>query len=954
MLTTLFSISFTSCIDTDVDPAVEAIYAAQADLIAAQTAVQNAEAVYLAAQAAAEQAAADELAAITARYEQMTIIELQEAQADADLAVEQARIAMLLAQAQFEQDLEQIAAAIRTATNLEAAGHAMDYATAMNQLNSLRDDRLTLTKAITSNELFMKSTSTDAEMTWAVYLEGLERDVLAEEAKITASEEYVLRATEYIGDIELMQAAYDAAVAAEAAKQAEIDALVAEKGMKDDPATADNEASGIIGNIDSEYAAFISEYEALESQLNGWKSAVETLEGEIETLTDVTVPALEAAIADYDGVKATLEQAVNDALARVGAKEDDNHASNHAAGFGLLGDLEDKEKEITEKDTEISTLQGEVGPDYTTTPPSAGMTAKTGTKPTDLLWNAELALLDHEAAFAALTATYNTAVTNLASATTTFESVDHDQIISDAGDLVTDMQDDLDNIYQPAYNDAKGDFELAPNGVIWFDGTDAYGNPIFQNDDVAGTGAIAFAEVLTWQQFSGDTDPNKWEPATWSTTYVDAIPADGAPAVTDVYVDWHNKFTTDPFIYTAAKDDANRHFLIQVGQDDFSETTEDLLNVATNDLGVEMTEDTDPFYTVAMDVRTYATDNNTTAWSRLWTAQKNQSEAEYNKANAADLLLIAQKAYDAQKLLFDEGLQTASDLQDAIDTAQGVVDTAEGLVTTAMGEKDDLVEEKDAILAELGYNDYATRAFTKLPLSWDEHANDGLASGSEVFKYRADAGWDSDDDGEVDSLTAYAALWNAQKELDDHMATPLTGTGSYSEQLATALAAVVSKGNLISEYTIFIDTYQGRLDALTAEYEALMATPFYAEQHARLVEINDEIAVLTAEKSVLTAEKDALAVTIAFGDFTTPATTLSSIAGIETAIEAAQLYIDVTGPAELDRLAAAIALGEVSVENLQATIDSQMQELADLDAEIAAKIIEAEGYLALLNEALGN
>ncbi|MFK5958985.1 MAG: hypothetical protein QM495_08975, partial [Lutibacter sp.] len=58
MLTTLFSISFTSCIDTNVDPAVEAIYAAQADLIAAQTAVQNAEADYLTAQAAAEQAQA--------------------------------------------------------------------------------------------------------------------------------------------------------------------------------------------------------------------------------------------------------------------------------------------------------------------------------------------------------------------------------------------------------------------------------------------------------------------------------------------------------------------------------------------------------------------------------------------------------------------------------------------------------------------------------------------------------------------------------------------------------------------------------------------------------------------------------------------------------------------------------------------------------------------------------
>ena len=58
MIATLFSASFTSCIDNEVSPVVEAIYEAQADLIAAQAAVQQAEAALLEAQAAAEQAQA--------------------------------------------------------------------------------------------------------------------------------------------------------------------------------------------------------------------------------------------------------------------------------------------------------------------------------------------------------------------------------------------------------------------------------------------------------------------------------------------------------------------------------------------------------------------------------------------------------------------------------------------------------------------------------------------------------------------------------------------------------------------------------------------------------------------------------------------------------------------------------------------------------------------------------
>jgi len=82
MMTTLFSVSFTSCIDNEVSPLVEAIYEAQADLIAAQAGVQNAEAALLLAQANAVQAQAA-------------------AQAQANASLTTGQLAVLMANAAF-------------------------------------------------------------------------------------------------------------------------------------------------------------------------------------------------------------------------------------------------------------------------------------------------------------------------------------------------------------------------------------------------------------------------------------------------------------------------------------------------------------------------------------------------------------------------------------------------------------------------------------------------------------------------------------------------------------------------------------------------------------------------------------------------------------------------------------------------------------------------------------
>ncbi|NEW79519.1 MAG: hypothetical protein GZ086_08870 [Gelidibacter sp.] len=100
MMTTLFSVSFTSCIDNEVSPLVEAIYEAQADLIAAQASVQNAEAALLLAQANAveAQAAADAQVNADLAAGQLAILL-------ANAGLTDAQAAMIMAQAEALADM---------------------------------------------------------------------------------------------------------------------------------------------------------------------------------------------------------------------------------------------------------------------------------------------------------------------------------------------------------------------------------------------------------------------------------------------------------------------------------------------------------------------------------------------------------------------------------------------------------------------------------------------------------------------------------------------------------------------------------------------------------------------------------------------------------------------------------------------------------------------------------
>ena len=829
MLTTLFSVTFTSCIDSDVDPAVLAIYANQAELLAAQAAVQNAEAAYLMAQAAAEDAATANLEAITADFIATSAQDLLVQIAETELAVEEARIAMLLAQAEFDQDMEQILAAIREAANYEAGRHAADYAAAMGSIATLRGQKLTIQQSIATKELYMKSVAAGMEMTWEVYLANLERDVLAKEASVIANQEFIVRANTYLDvDYVAMVDALAVATAAETAKQAEIDVLDAEKNQIDADIVA------VTGNFDT----YITNFETMEGELVTLKGQLTTQEGIVETLTDVTIPAIETAIANYDGTTTTLQGDVDTATTDEGTAMDAVTTAMDALGTETLP------------------------------APLAGETALTGTTLYDLHWNALLVLADANkvladlnADLALLNASYNDPVTGAiavyAAAQATYDSGAAALTAAKASaDAALAAGEALVITTDADYVAAKAIFEADPTGNTLLDpGADLLaGDPNDAATSYIYVSAVGAYPIANTTMMSTVVPPAS--PLTGAALSLEAIVDDALGA-------WNDTAVAGDY-YDVEADD----------------------NVDTN---VNI-------YNASVTARTAAIDAIAGLEAAVETAQDNID-------NADTILADAETAYLEVKNLYENQLALVA-------TAQGVVDAANTAVGTAAG---------DVTAAE------AALGTETLPVPV---AGDTALTGTALY----DLHWN-----------ALLVLADAEDALATHLLTTLA---MYEANLVTEQGNLVAANNMVSEINILIERKTADIAALQAEYDALIATPLYAAQQVRLLEIADERAVLVAEKAVLSAEVAALAITVSFEG-------LATTGAIETAIDNAQIVID-GAPAYYDTKAAQIALGEVSVENITAEIEKLTADLADLDAKIAAKIIEAEGYLALLNEALGN
>jgi len=1033
---TLLSFNFTSCLDTDVSPVVEGIYQAQADLLNAEAQLALAEATLAEAEAALAmaEAMAEQLYAETDAMVQAANIADTEARTAAFLAEEEAQLARYVAQTaldaaydearnaiyladqqarlddyiadqaqalaraiseleraeataanslyeqqeRFKNTMEQLARNLRSYANSDAYQYGSNYATAMGAIEALKEAKLLLVFEISEEELFMKNLTAGSEMTWAVYLAGLESDIMAEEATIASKEAFIERATEYVGSVPAMEDALEAAEDALEANEDAIDALVAERGEWN--VASPTEGTGILGDINANYQAFLDEYDDMETALNSDTLDKEALEDELAVLDTITIPGLEAAILDYDAMTATLEAAVAAAEAVIGSPADGtNHATNHPEGSGLLEAIR----------VAYDSVWVPADAAYQKEVTALGKAVDAAIEDVDL---ATTTLASFTLDYNALFTSYQTAATNLAAAQAATNTVQLTADVANAeSELVTATI--AFDLVQMAYDDAKAVFEADPSGT-----EDVDGDHMNLDYDILGdfTEAVTYRRVKTWKSndpfaIGGSFIPetyyaeeyNQAEMDAYDDVLVAATNTTGAisttsptnegigtyqiAALSDIYF-WTAQATNTLSLadmllsigyVTSNVDDADisTAYFVEVSSDDSQTVNVTEFNLAVAALGEVIEKgfwvDVVSGTTVIGMVPDVAFTGTLTANQVLWNAGLKVVQLQYLLDNGVEALADVQAIYDEQKALFDLSDVTFAALTQAVADAKADLATAKAATADDTDVKAALAAW-NALKDELGV-DYGTPTATDLPITFDVHANDGLdGSASEPYIYTiaASAGYDSDDEDDEDgnaedTLTAYAELWNAELALAIHDVMDLD---DYEAALEQAMADVVDKTNKVAEFVILITRGQADLDALTDEYDALMATPFYAAMQVRLLEIADELTVLKAEWYVLNDEVDALQIELMFEDvvINTSSSTTAQVGAIQAEINACQTYVDATGPALLAKYAAQIAKGEVSVADMQANIEFWMDQIADIDAEIETKAAEAASYKALL------
>jgi len=1078
IITALFSASFTSCIDNEVSPLVQAIYASQATLIEAQTAVQNAEATLLAAQAETELAQAASLADLTAAqvlqliadanftdaqsamlaaeaesladltaaqvlqliadanftdaqsallfaqtqalqditlaeievmlaaasdatalndaqiivllaaasddtaYNDARIIQIladagyteararelqartdayiaQEAYyasireqdlirkvAETELAVEKARLDLLYATEQFNYNVANLLRSLRQNAQYESAQHASDYNVATNNVATLKGERLALEANIAITKLYQKTVGTSTT-SWDFYIAGLEADLLVKQGELAADIQFVADANAYIADpanlesqVEDVKVLIDAKQAEIDAKQAEIDVLLAEDLQID----ADIASAGT-------FDTFITDYEALVSKLEGdgteTAAPVSGLNGNLayytataNELTTNTIPDLMNAIADYAGTKISLENAVSDQEAVIGD-----------ATSGLIKGLDDAT-------TTHSNLVDDLGTSLGTPTASDALITTTPLTAYEVLWNTQVKLAVVEADIANLFASYQASITSLSAAQATYDGGSgFDTVVT--GNAVISAENALGTKADATQGTAWGDYNYwfgvwnaDNNGDTVFDNaspmntsgfTDAYANTFVGNHTDALT-SYATAVALTEQAPVGS---NLYIPTALNPTLVasdlagitaldvaavvftDAEITAAAPTLLyDVYgnvalvgggqiktaAQTHVIYTA-PIPLVALGDAANIiTYYIDVEADDVVETNIDLVNYMIAQLGNEL-----PATTSVLIADKKGTSD---AYAVLWDAQIDDNIAQAGVAawytNSG--LEAAQQVFDDQKYLYENELTILGDAQTAVSDQEAVIgDATSGLIKDIA----DALAIKNGLAADLG-TDLGT------PVAGDTYETTTAPA----------------------VLDAYQVLWNAKLAVADFMVETVETLTASKVQ---AEADLVTATNMISEINILIVRLAEDISALTADYEALIATPLYAGMQVRIKEIADEIQLLTAEKSILVTEKANLN--------STKSGLEAALAGFEngaydadyTVLKADILAAEsrIAGyPLTIAEMEAGIQAAQNGLAQIDVDIAKLEEELVDLNAEIIAMEAQVAAYKALLDASL--
>ena len=908
MTAALFSTSFTSCIDNDVDPAVMSIYRSQADLIAAQVALLEAEAALLEAQAAHEQAMADiaaaeaeRIAAITEgimndnAYEEM--VRMQQLMViEAETAAEVARLQneMALAQQEFEIEMAQLMAELEAAGAQLAMGYAQQYAYAMGVATNLKNQKL-----------MKENQAADIETDLAL-------EIIDMQEEFDMLQEYIDNANAEIEMINQMIAEYQAVL--------------------DDPSNSTNQVVALEEQRDALYV----QADELEIEIANLYNQLNELYDQLGD-NDEIITEYENALADHDyyvGIRDGLIDANSDLADDIA---DWTLALNDwdAALAALTQTFLDAEQAIADAWTALGMTDGAgtdvMYDDYFEVDADGDPIAAGGVKygtPANLQETYVDARIDAADAMAALTAA-QTALTDLqavidsleaslnaAAATLAAEQTIYDAGIGAATAAVTTAQTGVTNadaallVAQNNYEAWKTIFEANPDGYTWSEpGTDAFAAELANQDPDSGVNAVGYVRVSLWD--AGTPGPDDNFPADYEGPVLDALPAEAG--ITEVVIPNGTDVTT--YLITDA-DETNSYpnvgytiaYYYEVGADDVAQNNLAEFQAATTALGNEDIFDNPP---MLGDVPSLETG----AWADLWNAQLALIDAQDALDNFGVALAAAQEAYDELKAVYENELTLLDAAQQAVVDAQAAYDAADAAA-------DDAQDAVDAAWDELGPE-------LPEPTSTDPKVD-------------------------VDP-TLEDQSWNAYI---DWLIFQETSKEDLAMWIANAEETIASNEILIAEFQIIIDALFTQVSMLQEAYDEAILTPIDAALEVQIYATWYNIDALYDLQSSLWMQASALQNTINaivwYADGYIDADTLEywimyaedDIMYLEEDIE---YWTEMQTMSEGEQLEydAWVAMKQREWDNL-------MDQIAGLEAEIANWETLAAEYKALMEAALSS
>jgi hypothetical protein len=915
MLAALFSFSLTSCIDDSVDPVVEAIYANQANLIAAQAAVQNAEAVLLASEAEYNLAlaayelsrAAENNADAAYRLEEVEKLKIANAEAQVVLEKNQAQLAI---------DLAELLNELNEVNALAALDYALSYRTYMFAANDLLkntyDAQVLLAEA--QYEVDFGTVSTYAQ--------------LAFENAVAVAELQVQWQLERIAALEAILADPSSLPAQVTAWEEQYEALDVLKGeFKDQEVILQAQIDELIQGTDDDRDKFIEEYEEYLGDITG-------LEGDIKTQQDIIDDAL-LAIADYAAALTAAELAVTNAETayddKWAALGDDEDAAANAIAFGAT--------EYYQVDADEVAIA--VGGDKYAAPANFQEVLVNARIDT---FDLALVLSDLESDFEDLVEAYNDAAADLAAA----QDDTAEAAALAAAIIVTGNAETAFTLAETAYETAKSDFEADPDGFDEADGPDLAVDDLGEIG-IPGGDAKTYMRVKTFVETSNGS--NEYVPATFYAGQIDgadlaaamaAIVADNGDAentdvdALDEITVWEQNgdavdgdgvaadgssgngdssiSTGETFLTSADVVDADLFqttYFLEVETGDTSIAKQFTFNIATNMLGLNdfsdrayteaalVAGDADAGYDSAWDGDTgnAIAEDTLTAYAVLWNAQRAQSLAQDAVDNFAAALTAAEEAFAYWKGLFDTGVAQIA----TATTNSGNADDAEL----------DAYEDVDAAWVALGA-EIAEGILTDTPATAPLTLNEAV--------YNAEIALDILANCDADCLQE--SIDDAQHEID------------LIQPSLDALEIIVA--GMEAQYDIYMDTFiDGDLDSDLA---------------AEVIALQYELLQLKLEKDLIIAERDFVKQILDNIEDT------DNLADIRWELE--QAYEDtgwntLTGAMEdLETAEDALATFMSEAQNAQLWLDYLQAEVDRYQQRYENALALAAEYLALMNAAL--